>query len=73
MPAMLRYRGRVYRIEGGHWRGPDGHVVHLLTWITDDLSRLSETRPRGPDTDEDTARKVADRLGGEAEVIDDGP
>lgn len=56
MPARIRYRGHVYQIEDGNWRGPDGHVVHLLTWITDDLSRLPETQPLGPDPDGDAAR-----------------
>lgn len=69
MPVRLRYRGHVYRIEDGKWRGPDGHIVHLLTWITDDLSRLAETTPGGPDPDLDAARRVAERLGNEAEVL----
>lgn len=70
MPAKLRYRGRQYHIEDGGWRGPDGHDVHLLTWITDDLARLPETEPRGPDRDLDAARQVAERLGSDAEVIE---
>ncbi len=69
--AQLRYRDRIYRIENGFWRGPDGHVVHLLTWITDDLERLAETAPQGPDRDLDAARKVAVRLGGDAAVVED--
>jgi hypothetical protein len=69
MAARIRYRGRVYQVEGGNWRGPDGHVVHLLTWITDDLSRLPETRPGGPDPDADAARRVVERLGADAEVV----
>lgn len=68
MPAQLRYRGHVYTLDDGRWRGPDGHVVHLLTWITDDLGRLEETAPQGPDSDLDAARKVAARLGSEARV-----
>lgn len=69
MPVKLRYRGDLYTIDGGHWRGPDGHVVHLLTWITDDLDRLAETTLRGPDPDLDAAHKVAARLGSAAQVV----
>lgn len=64
----LSYRGGVYRIEDGAWRGPDGHTVHLLTWITDDLAP-----PPGQD-DAETARRVAERLGEEAHlVVEDDP
>ena len=64
--VKLRYRGHDYQIEDGAWRGPDGHVVHLLTWITDDLPRSAG---REPGSDLATARQVADRLGSDAEVI----
>lgn len=46
-------------------------MVHLLTWITDDLERLAETTPQGPDRDLDAARKVAERLGDDAAVLED--
>lgn len=69
MPARLRYRGHVYQVEGGNWRGPDGHIVHLLTWVTDDLWRQSETTAQTSEPDLETARRVAERLGEEAEVI----
>ncbi len=61
--VRLSYRGHVYRIENGAWRGPDGHVVHLLTWVSDDLAP-----PPGQD-DAETARQVAERLGPEARVV----
>ena len=81
MATSLHYRDGVYRVEGGSWRGPDGHVVHLLTWITDDLQRLAKA-PRGATHLEDcgathlddgaVAIAVAERLGSEAEVVVDG-
>ncbi len=69
MPIKLRYRGHLYQIEDGGWRGRDGNVVHLLTWITDELLRQREIAP-GPHRDLDAARKVAGRLGSEARVLD---
>ena len=63
MAVRIRYRGHVYQVDNGSWRGPDGHTVHLLTWITDDLERHPDTRPAGPDRDLDVAIRVAERLG----------
>jgi len=62
----LRYRGHVYSIENGFWRGPSGRGVHLLTWVTDDLERIA---PEVVGDDHATARKVAETLGGGAEVL----
>lgn len=72
MPATLRYENGIYHIVDGRWRGPDGHTVHLLTWITDDLERRPETAPGGADPDLDIARKVASELGDAAEVVGAG-
>ena len=67
MRVELHYRGHVYQLEGTSWRGPDGSVVHLLTWITDDLL---EQLPAGGTRDQAAlARQVAERLGEEAEVV----
>lgn len=67
MRVKLRYRGKTYQLEGDGWRGPDGHVVHLLTWITDDLDRL--TPGSGPRDEGATVLRVAQRLGEGAEVV----
>lgn len=80
MPA-LAYDGHVYRLAGGNWRGPDGHVVHLLTWVSDDLLRRTaagaddgESEGEGDRTARDRwlAREVAARLGERARLLDDG-
>lgn len=67
MRVKLRYRGHAYQLEGTSWRGPDGHIVHLLTWITDDLV---QQLPASDARDEAAvARQVAERLGEEARVF----
>jgi hypothetical protein len=59
---VLRYRGASFRMKDQAWRGRDGHQVHFLTWITDDLIARE-----GPfDSDVDLAARVAEILGGEA-------
>lgn len=68
MPIELRYRGFVYRLEGGRWRGRDGHTVHLLTWVSDDLLRR-EAPPPGTDRDRWLAERVSATLGSEAEPL----
>ena len=70
MAPRLRYRGAVYRIENACWRGPDGHIVHLLTWVTDDLlARETPDSPpgelEGEALDRWLAQKVAETLGAE--------
>jgi hypothetical protein len=64
--VKLRYRGDLYQIENGHWRGRDGHMVHFLTWVTDDLRHRGELSPRGSGSDLEAARSVAARLGSDA-------
>ncbi len=70
MIARLLYRGAVYRLRGGSWRGPDGATVHLLTWVTDDLQRRGEISAQGQD-DLSVARRVAEELG-DAEFLEGG-
>lgn len=65
---MLRYRGHTYEIRDGAWRGPDGHMVHLLTWVTDDLLRRYPDAGAKPG-DMELAAQVAARLGDEAQVV----
>jgi hypothetical protein len=57
----MLYEDAVYRISGGHWRGRNGHVVHLLTWVTDDLLRQMGGQIEGGDLT--LARLVAEKLG----------
>lgn len=65
MGSHLLYRGAVYRLQRGFWRGPDGDVVHLLTWVTDDLARRGEISP-GSQDDGEVLRRVAAELGDDA-------
>ena len=71
MGSNLLYRGTVYRLQRGFWRGPDGDVVHLLTWVTDDLTRRGEIAP-GSQDDGEVTRRVAAELG-DAASLEDGP
>ncbi|MEM8962964.1 MAG: hypothetical protein AAGD38_15890 [Acidobacteriota bacterium] len=66
--VRLVYRGQMYSLYGGTWRGPDPHGVHLLTWITDDLCRRQNPQLGTLEADRWLARQVADQLG-DAKVL----
>ena len=74
MAGALRYRGHVYRLADGGWRGPDGHIVHFLTWVADDvLARAgAEAPPAGDRRDGWLAERVVARLGEGARLVGGG-
>ena len=61
MSAELEYRGHVYRVENGHWRGKDGHAVHFLTWVSDDLKRQGVLGEESSDAE--IAQQTAAQIG----------
>lgn len=64
MHVILHYRSESYRLRRGAWRGRDGHQVHFLTWVTDDLLRREGAFP----SDVELAARVAEVLGADASL-----
>ncbi len=67
MATRIRYRDAIYQVEGGHWRGKDGHAVHFLTWVTDDLRRLEILSTTSMDIE--VASAVVEKLGEDAFLV----
>ena len=69
--VAMRWRGEVYRLARGNWRGPDAGEVHFLTWVTDDLRRREGLPAADVEDDRALVRRAIERLGEDAEALGD--